>query len=123
MQIRVLDGTMHQVAPTQVQKAYKMLPNAAKDLHKMQQHEGMSLHTFIQVMKKHACQYKEKASHNLQRLGMTKTFPCTEDDVKQLLIYVMKSNQPWRISEAFYEAVEFQAARFLKHLLSKFQEY
>ena len=123
MQIRVLDGTMHQVSPAQIQKAYKMIPGVQKETHKMEQHHQMTVHDFIQVMKKHACQYKEKASHNLQRLGMTKGFPSTEDDVKQLLIYVMKSNEAWRISQAFYEAVQFQAARFLKHLLSKFQEY
>lgn len=119
MQIKTLDGTMHEVSPIQVQKAYKMMPGRKDTIKHSQQ---MSLQEFIQHMKKHACQYKEKASHNLQRLGMTKHFPSTEDDVKELLIYVMRSKQPWRISEAFYEAVQFEAARFLKHLLSKFQE-
>ena len=73
-------------------------------------------------MKKRACDYKQKAAHNIQRIACLKSFPTTEDDVKTALVTVLRNGPAWALADLMYEAIQFQAARFTKHLISKYME-
>lgn len=119
MQIRGLDGAMHQVAQSQVQKAYKMLPHHMTPKAQMQAQQDQMM-ALLQDMEKKACQYKDKASHNIKRIADLQHCPTTQDDVKTALVTVLRHGPYWAIADLMYQAVQFQAARFMKHILSKY---
>ena len=117
MQIKTMDGVVRDVSPVELQHAYK---EAHKDEYK--QVAQVDMHHFIKKVKEQACEYKQKASQNLKRIAELDSYPTTEDDVKSAISKAIRYGSSAQAADAIYEAVEFEAARFVSHLMSKFME-
>ena len=115
MQIKTTDGVMRQVSQVQLEKAYRAIE-------KHQAMEDVSIQELIMSMSKQSCKYKQKAQANIKRISQVQNTPVTQDDVKAALSKVVKHGSSSQIADAMYQAMQFECARFMKHLLSKFME-
>lgn len=120
MQVKSLDGVMHQVSPAEIERAYKMLPKHATTAHTAAQ--DVTPEQLVETFAHKSCKYKEKAEHNVKRIVQLENLPTTEDDMKSALAHVLRCGGPERIADALYETIQFQAARFMKHLVQDYME-
>ena len=112
MQIKTIDGNMHEVSQVELEKAFKMMhPQAFQSMAKA-----------VSSMVQECAEYKHKASTNLKRIAECDSHPETQDDVKTCLAKVIKHGSPADIADAMYQAMEFEAARFAHHLMKDYQE-
>ena len=112
MQIKSVDGTMHQVSPMELEKAFRsMHPQAFESMEKAVSH-----------MLDECVEYKRKASSNLKRIAECDEYPETQDAVKTAIARVVKHGTASDIADAMYEAMQFEAARFSHHLMKDYAE-
>ena len=112
MQIKTMDGGMHEVSQMQLQKAFRtMHPEAFESMGKA-----------VSSMLQECVEYKKKASSNLKRIGQWESCPQTQDDVKTVLATVVKHGSASDIADAMYEAMQFEAARFAHKLMEDYKE-
>lgn len=112
MQIKTIDGNMHEVSQVELEKAFKMMhPQAFQSMAKA-----------VSSMVQECAEYKHKAASNLKRIAECDSVPETQDDVKTALARVVKHGTAADIADAMYEAMEFEAARFAHHLMKDYQE-
>lgn len=112
MQIKTMDGAMHEVSQMELEKAFRaMHPEAFESMEKA-----------VSSMVQECVAYKHKASTNLKRIAECDSHPETQDDVKTCLAKVIKHGSPADIADAMYEAMQFEAARFAHHLMKDYEE-
>lgn len=112
MQIKGMDGAMHEVSQMELEKVFRnMHPEAFESMAKA-----------VSSMLQECAQYKHKAATNLKRIAECESMPQTQDDVKTALAKVVKHGSAADIADAMYEAMEFEAARFAHHLMKDYQE-
>lgn len=112
MQIKTMDGAMHEVSQMELEKAFRnMHPEAFESMAKA-----------VSGMLEECMQYKHKAAYNLKRIAECESMPQTEDDVKTALAKVVKHGTASDIADAMYQAMEFEAARFAHHLMKDYEE-
>ena len=112
MQIKTIDGNMHEVSQVELEKAFRsMHPEAFQSMAKA-----------VSGMLQECVEYKHKAASNLKRIAECDSAPETQDDVKTALARVVKHGTAADIADAMYQAMEFEAARFAHHLMKDYQE-
>lgn len=112
MQIKTADGTMHEVSPMELEKAFKVMHPEAFE----------SMAVAVKSMLDECVEYKHKAATNLKRIAECDSLPETEDDVKTALSKVVKHGNSFEVADAMYEAMQFEAARFAHHLMKGYEE-
>lgn len=112
MQIKTIDGTMHQVSQMELEKAFRSMHPEAFE----------SMAVAVKSMLDECVEYKHKAATNLKRIAECESHPETQDDVKTALAKVVKHGSASDIADAMYEAMEFEAARFAHHLMKDYEE-
>lgn len=117
MQIKTMDGVIRDVSATEVEHAYHSM-HKSEHSHVYQ----VQMDHFIKKLKKQSCEYKEKASDNIKRVAHLQSYPTTQDDVKSALTKVLHKGTPACVADVIYQAIQFEAARYMSHLMSKFME-
>lgn len=118
MQIKSIDGALHQVAPSEVERLYKMLPG--KKSQHMDQAEDMAMIDVILQRIQHKLEKKLHASaHNIKRLMHWDHVPETCDDIKTALAKAVMQSPPWDLSAMIYEAARFEPIMIMHEIVTE----
>ena len=118
MQIKAIDGTLHQVSPSQVQRLHKMLPG--KKSQHMDQEQDMAMIDVIMQRIKHKLEKKLYASaHNIQRLMHWDHVPETCDDIKTALAKAVMQSPPWDLAAMIYQAARIEPLMIMHEVMTE----
>lgn len=118
MQIKAIDGTLHQVSPSQVQRLHKMLPG--KKSQHIDQAQDMAMIDVIMQRIKHKLEKKLHASaHNIKRLMHWDHVPETCDDIKTALAKAVMQSPPWDLAAMIYQAAKIEPLMIMHEVITE----
>lgn len=108
MQIKTADGNNVEITNAQAQRVHRtMAGKATAHINQLQLDPARAYNA--------ALKYKDKASHNIKRIGCLQHFPETQQDVKDALLQILLHGCPAQFVDAIAQVAQFQAARVVMH--------
>ena len=101
MQIKLTDGSIHQVTQAQIQRVYHMLNHDTK--HEDAQEDNIWLSKIVQKVHDATMQKHHEAADNIMRIAQMDHAPQTCDDVRDALIEVLMYGPAWDQAEMIFQ--------------------